>query len=384
MKQTNSAIALENPKINLTENQERFKKFLNRGNPPYEKILLKYHEKRILAILKGKIIPPQELEIQPSSKCNLRCTHCFGKTLTNENLEDKIGEKEIEVLAEKINNYKEGDFEIESVKFCGTTGEPLINPAMIHGINLFKDLGKNIVVFTNGLYLDKFYQGKKYLEYFTDINRLNISLDAGSERTFKNLKGRVGFSRTVKSLGELIEKKNGKLKINVSYVISEKNPNEIVKTTKLMDDLGVDEIRFRVDITNPEKIHALSGLIIYELNKAKDYPKKHIKVASVYSPNEIKEDSIFHSHGKRCFTQHLWACVGPDCNLYACGHRTYHGIESYGSLLDNSFKELWTSKKRLENLKNLPDEHCNFCSPFSSRTNDFMTFLDSIKNGKRN
>ncbi len=363
MKQINSAIALENPKINLTKNQKRFQKFLNRGTPPYEKILLKYHEKRILAILKGEIIPPQELEIQPSSKCNLKCTHCFGKTLTNKNLENKIGEKEMEILAERINNYKEGDFEIESVKFCGTTGEPLINPAMIHGINLFKDLGKNIVVFTNGLYLDKFYQGKKY----SDINRLNVSLDAGSERTFMNLKGRVGFSRTVKSLGELIEKRNGKLKVNVSYVISEKNTKEIVKTTKLMDDLGVDEIRFRVDITNPEKIHALSGLIISELNKAKDYSKKHIKVASVYSPNEIKEDSIFHSHGKRCFTQHLWACVGPDCNLYACGHRTYHGIESYGSLLDNSFKELWTSEKRLANLKNLP-----------------MTFLDSIKNGKNN
>jgi len=380
MKQINSAIALENPKINLTENQKRFQKFLNRGNPPYEKILLKYHEKRILAILKGEIVPPQELEIQPSSKCNLKCKHCFGKTLTNKFLEDRIGEKEIEVLAKKINEYKEGEFEIESVKFCGTTGEPLINPAMLHGINLFKDLGKNIVVFTNGLYLDKIYQGKKYLEYLTDINRLNVSLDAGSERTFMDLKGRIGFSRTIKSLGELIEKKNGKLKVNVSYVISEKNPNEIVKTTKLMDDLGVDEIRFRVDITNPEKIHAISGLIIYELNKAKNSPKKHIKVASVYSPNEIKEDSIFHSCGKKCFTQHLWACVGPDCNLYACGHRTYKGVEPYGSLLDHSFKELWTSEKRLENLKNLPDEYCNFCSPFSSRTNDFMTFLESIKN----
>lgn len=379
MELTKSAVALENSKINLTENQKKFRKFLNRGNPPYEKILLKYHEKRVLAILDEKIIPPQEVEIQPSSRCNLKCKHCFGKTLTKKNLENRISEKEMEILAKRINEYKEGDFKIESVKFCGTTGEPLVNPAMLYGINLFKDLGKNIVVFTNGLYLDKIYQGKKYLEYFTDINRLNVSLDAGSERTFMNLKGRAGFSRILKSLGELIEKKNGKLKVNVSYVISEKNPEEIVKTTRLMDDLGVDEIRFRVDITNPKKIHELSGLIIYELNKAKNYPKKNIKVASVYSPKEIKEDSIFHSYGKKCFTQHLWACIGPDCNLYACGHRTYFGVESYGNLLNNSFKNIWNSEKRLENLKKLPDEKCTFCSPFSSRANDFITFLKTIK-----
>ncbi len=377
MQQTLLAGALENQ----TENQKTFKRFLNRGQPPYEKILLKYHEKRVLAMLNKKIVPPYEIEIQPSSTCNLNCNHCFGKTLTSKRLENKIKEKQIKTIANRINQYTEGEFKTESIKFCGTTGEPLVNPATLYGISLFKALGKQIVLFTNGLYLDKVYQGKKYLDYLININRINLSLDAGSEKTFLELKGRVGFSRIIKSLEELVEKKHKNLKINISYVIGEKNHQEIIKTAKLTKELGVDELRFRVDFTDPKKIHKLSKKIIPSLNYAKEYSNDKFKVLSSYSDEEIKQDdSAFNSCGKKCFTQHIWACIGPDCELYSCGHRTYFGVKSYGSLLNHSFKDLWTNQKRLENLKNLPDDYCKFCSPFSSRANDFITFLDNLKN----
>jgi len=375
-------LLVETPTPQKSNNQQELSRFLNRGQPPcdYEKQLFENHPERIKAILEGKIVPPYEVEIQPSSICNLSCKHCFGHALTNKPIPDKINKKEIEKIARKINKFKENGFKIETIKFCGTTGEPLVNPTTLYAINLFKKLGKNIILFTNGLYLDKKYQGNKYLDYVLKANKLNLSLDVGSEETFKKLKRRKGFNRIIRSLEELIEKRNktnSGLNIIISYVIGTENYHEITKTTKLIKDLGADEIRFRVDFTHTEKIHSISEEIISKLKRAKQYQTKDFIVTSVYSNKEIeKEDSVFHAYEKKCFNQHFWACIGPDAELYSCGHRTYHGVESYGSLLDSSFRELWTSKKRLTNLTDLPDDHCKFCSPSSKRRNTFMTFLE--------
>ncbi len=363
------------------EDFQKFDEFLNKGEFPcdYERQLLQKHEKRIKAILQGKTIPPYEVEIQPSSYCNLNCKHCFGKALTSEKLPNRIGEEELQTIAKKTDTYKENGFEIEIAKFCGTTGEPLFNPATMYGIELFKNLGKKVIVFTNGLWLDKKYKNKEYLEYIAEADKLNLSIDAGSEETFMKLKGRLGFERIINNLGRLIEKKEQKRKnldVTVSYVVGKDNYHETYKIARLIKDFGVDQLVFRVDFTDPKEIQKISDKIIYNINRAKEYQNGKFKIISVYSEQQIKNDnSGFHSRGRKCFNQHFWACVGPDCNLYACGHRTYHGVKSYGSLLEKSFDEIWESNLRKENIKNLPDEKCKFCSPSSTRRNDFMTFL---------
>jgi|GEM_PF-1578566 len=367
------------------ENQKRFRDFLNRGEPPcdYERQLLQEHQKRMDAIFHGKIVPPYEVEIQPSSSCNLRCKHCFGNALTSKRIPNKIGIKEINKIANEIEGFRENGFEIEVVKLCGTTGEPLVNPVSLYAIHLFKKLGKKVIFFTNGLWLDKELDGKKYLDYILEADTLRLSLDCGSEETFIKLKGKPGFHRTIDSIRELLEKREEtkrNLKVIIGYVIGEKNYHEIVPATRLMRDLNVDEIRFRVDFTNPKGIHRISDSITAKLKKSQELQTKKFKVISEYSKKEIEEDdSAFYSCGRKCFNQHFWACIGPDCNLYACGHRTYYEVEPYGNLLENSFRELWTNEKRLKALAKLPDEYCKFCSPSSTRRNEFMTFLHNLR-----
>lgn len=384
------AVAVRNKKgteqENLTENQKTFLKFLNRGEPPcdYEKQLLEQNEDRVNAILQGKIVPPKEIEIQPTSLCNLNCRHCFGKALTSRRLKNKIGEKEIKIIADRVDEFSENGFKAgETIKLCGTTGEPSLNTASLYAIKLFKDIGRKVVFFTNGLWLNKDYKEKMYLEYILEADSLRLSLDAGSEETFVGLKGRQGFNRIISNLEILMQKRaqqDSRLNVTVGYVVGRENYQEIVQATQLMQNLGIDEIRFRVDFTDPEGIHKLSEIIIEYIEKAKQLQTEDFKVRSVYSQQDIEEDSIFHAYDKLCFNQHFWACVGPDVELYGCGHRTYYGVQSYGSLLEHSFRELWLGEKRMKDLKNLPDKYCKFCSPSSTRRNDFMTFLYNIIN----
>jgi MoaA/NifB/PqqE/SkfB family radical SAM enzyme len=363
-----------------TENRERFHDFLSKGYPHYEKILLK-DSKRVEVILEGKNPPPYEVEIQPSSLCNLKCKHCEGRNYKRlPNLMDK---KEIREIAKKINDFKQNGLKVEVAKFCGTTGEPFVNArTTIEGINLFSDFGKQIVVYTNGLYLNR-EDGTCYDELLK-VKRLNISLDAGSEEVFTRLKGRQGFGRIIKNLEEIAKKREGNSKMHLvaSYVIGTENYNDVANASRIVKDKGADEISFRVDFTNLDEIRKISGEIIDNLEKAKEYADDKFKVISAYTKDAIVNSDIsdFNSYGKRCFTNALWASVGPDCELYACGHRTHGNVESYGSLLEHSFKELWNSEKRMQTIKNLPGEYCHVCSPFSERANDFLTFLSGLHN----
>jgi MoaA/NifB/PqqE/SkfB family radical SAM enzyme len=77
--------------------------------------------------------------------------------------------------------------------------------------------------------------------------------------------------------------------------------------------------------------------------------------------------------------QHFWACIGPNAELYACGHRTYNEVPSYGNLLEKSFQEIWESNKRKKDLKKLPDDFCKICSPNCSKINTYLTNQENSK-----
>ena len=228
--------------------EQEFLRLLKRNSAPfdYEKQLFNDHFPRVVSALNGEHPSPYEIEIQPTSKCNLRCIHCFGTALTCERIPDKMGQKEFETIAQRIKDFKLGEHTVETVKFCGTTGEPLVNPATAQNIKLFKDLGKKVIFYTNGLWLNRTTpEGKEYLDYVLDADKINLSLDAGSRETFINIKGVDGFDRIIDNLRRLVRKRDeegSNLRIDVSYVIGSHNYKEIFLAAETAKDAGADNI----------------------------------------------------------------------------------------------------------------------------------------------
>ena len=369
--------------------EEKFLKLLKRNQAPfdYEKQIFNDHYSKVISILNGKHPSPYELEIQPTSACNLGCKHCFGTALTCERLANRMDKKAMKKIAQRVNEFEINGSTIETVKFCGTTGEPLVNPVTVHGIKMFKEIGKKVIIYTNGLWLDVVSEeGKKYMDYILEAYKINLSLDAGSKETFASLKGVDGFDRTIKNLKELAQKRDktrSKLRIDVSYVIGKQNYTEILKTAQIARDAGANNVIFRVDFAYPETVKPILSEIHEQKEKAIALKTKDFNVWFAYSDEDLestdkKENNAFYARGKKCFNHHFWACIGPDCNLYVCGHRTYHGVEHFGSVLTKPLKEIWLEKERLEKVKNLPDDNCKFCSPSCHRRDCFMKFLSSL------
>jgi molybdenum cofactor biosynthesis enzyme MoaA len=379
--------------MNITnlQEEENFTTLISRSDKPfdYEKQLFNEHFDHVLSTLNGESPPPYEIEIQPTSVCNLRCKHCFGTALTSNRIEDKMGKEEFKTLAKRISEFDEDKLKIETVKFCGTTGEPLVNPHTVHAIKLFKDNNKKVIIYTNGLWLDKkSKEGKPYYEYILNADKINISLDSGTKETFKKLKCVDGFERiidSIKKMSKLRNEKNSSLRIDISFVIGLENFNEIYTISKLGKESGADNLIFRFDFTMPEKMKTILKEIETQKKLSEELSNDSFKVFFAYSKEDFedKNDSnAFSSKGKKCYNHNFWGCVGSNCELYACGHRTYKEVKSFGNLIGNSLKKLWLSETRLDKVYDLPDNKCQFCSPSCHRRDCLMGFLSEIGQDK--
>lgn len=373
----------ENLAEEFSEKEKTFLSFINRGQAPYnyEKTLLSKYFDRVEAILQGQNPPPYEVEIQPTSKCNANCKFCFGKEYLR--TEDKITTREaMEKTVNETLNFKEDNFKVENIKFCGSTGDPLLNPLTLYAIKMIYG-NRFMRLFTNGLKLAENKDNKEYLETIAKVNSINLSLDAGSTPILHLVKpgSKVRDIKLEDILKAAYKIRNisEKTDMTISYAITSENYTDVIEASKKASECGVNRIRYRIDLTDRTISKKHSKEIIEMLDKARQYENENFKVIKIHSNEEIGETNKNHfgskNCGYKCFTSKFWSCIGSDGCMYPCGHIVAADFPNYGSLLDHSFKELWNSKSKQEVVDKLPLDKCHLCSPFSLRTNEFMTEL---------
>jgi GTP 3',8-cyclase len=340
----------------------------------YRNVLLRDYNPHLISYFNGQNPPPYEIEIQPSSKCNANCTHCWAKNFPK--LENKLETKEnADLIINKILNFKQNGFPLPRIKFCGSTGEPLMNPIIDYIIERFYG-DREIRLFTNGIKIGEEKNNQEYLDSLSKLNSLYLSLDAGTTETLWKIKSGAK-TRNVK-IEDILEgtkkiRESGNTDIYSSYVITEKNYGEISEATKKIKEYGLGYIRFRIDLTDRNLSKDKSSEIIYELNKAKSYEDENLKVVAVHSDEEIGETNqdCFNSKGLglKCYTNRFWTCIGSNGRIYPCGHIVSPETEDYGSLFEQSFQEIWNGEKIKQAREKTPGKLCEICSPFSLTTN---------------
>jgi len=368
-----------------------FNSFLERGKAPfkYEKILLNKYQKRLQKVLNGGSPLPFEIEIQPSPYCNANCNHCWAQKFNK--LENKLEDKNnIDRVVEQILSLNSDGVSTPKVKFCGSTGDPLMNENIGYFINEF--YGKRLMrLFTNGIKISENVHNDKYLRDISKLNLLYLSLDAGTTKTLHKVKpGAQLRNATIENILDGCKKMkdiNPNLKFNVGYVITNKNHKEIPEAAKKSKDSGMDLIRYRIDFTNDKIKDERAQEIIRLLREAEKYGDDNFKVVPVHNDEEIKNknETNFGSKGKniRCVTSNFWTCIGSNGDLYPCGHSVDRETDTFGNILEEDFEDIWNSKKRKQVQENLPGEKCTICSPFSLNINKFGTFLSELPENNR-
>lgn len=372
-----------------SETEKIFYGFLNKGQAPYnyEKQFLRGHLNRAIEIIDEGNPVPYELEIQPTSKCNAGCNHCFGRNSLR--IEDKINSREtMDIIVKRVLDFKENGFKVEKVKFCGSTGEPLVNPFTPYAISEFYNQ-KYIRLFTNGIKLAENKDNIYYLKVLSKVDNIMLSLDAGTTETLHKIKPGSkhiqleSILETIKTIKNLAHQKTD---FDVSYVITQDNYAEIIEATKKVKESGADLIRFRIDLTDRLVSEQYGEEILKELKTAKKYEDEVFKVIPIHTDKEMCEtdDNYFSSKCSKlkCFTSKLWTCIGSNGRLYPCGHIVDANTEFYGNVFIQNLNEIWNSQRKKELLNNLPLKICHTCSPFSLRINEFLTFISELPKEK--
>lgn len=355
---------------------------LQSGKPPFDygNILLREYKNQIFSYFNEENPIPYEIEIQPSSKCNANCSHCWAKNFSR--LEDKFETKEnADIIFNKILNFKDERLSSPKIKFCGSTGDPLMNPVIDYIIDGF--YGKRETrLFTNGIKIGQEKDNLKYLVSLSKLNSIYLSIDSGTTETLWKIKSgakKIGVSIEDIFQGAKKIKEINNTGIFASYVITKDNYNNIVEASKKSKENKFNLIRFRIDLLDRDLSREKSKEILSSLNKAKEYEDETFKVIPIHSEKEISETNqeCFSSKGRglNCYTNIFWTCVGSNGRVYPCGHIVSPQTEDYGSLFENTFQEIWDGEKRKQAILKVPGKLCNICSPFSLTTNEIMTEL---------
>jgi MoaA/NifB/PqqE/SkfB family radical SAM enzyme len=362
----------------------------------YERYLLMDKGAYLDAFIQQVPFPPFEVEIQVSSRCNLKCRWCVGDEIQAKkqvlNLPNTINKSNIDTVVDGIIGFRINGLGIEKVKFSGFIGEPLVQKeATLRAIQRLAGAGLQVGLFTNGVYMTE-----DTWRTLSNIDYVHVSLDAGpssfywlkedslgksyTEETFKNI------LHNIQGLHRIRQLRGNKacVKLNIGYVIVPGNHEDIYLTTKLVMNAGADMIRFKCDIVGKHNI-VLTGIIdkafqqIEQAQRDFNNPPNFI-VYSNYSRKDIEQK--VYSEWKPtagCHYQHFLATVGSDGNLYLCDHNTMPGGIPLGNVIDNSFGQVWCSKRR----KYLADGsiyicQSSVCPPFGNRANLFLQRITEL------
>ncbi len=304
---------------------------------------------------------PLHVKWKLTSKCNIRCKHCYIGDKSNQ----QLSKEENLLIARKI-----ADSGAFIVTISG--GEPLIVEELAEIIELLVSNGLYIHIFTNGIKIPQFLHKLSLLRDlpYQGYVQFKVSLD-GMEKTHDAVRGRGTFDMTIDGIKQAI-KNNYAVFINTT--VNSVNMRDVIPLVKLCENLGVAGSQLSnlinrgwakdnqelLQMTNEDHIQFEKGL--KELTKAmgKDF-------SIIYSPLQKSESvdipSVYQfKEGQKVYVgKDTWQCgagkgkcvINETGNILCC---PFFSSSKIGHILNQDFNEIWENPKRkqfIEHLKNI-------------------------------
>lgn len=285
----------------------------------------------------GTYVPPVNLQLDPTNRCNNHCSFCFYDIFPLNEF-SRRDELPTDVIIRALTEFKEVGG--KSVEYTGG-GEPLIHKGFKEFNKVSKNLGLERALVTNGVELDK------NLEDIVDYSWVRVSLNAGSPENYKKVHGarEEYYDRVIENIYELGIYKEKDNVAGISFIVNKDNYKDIETVGNIAKDAGMDNVRYSLAY-KPEREEEFEGVwedITDRLQKVSSLNDDDFKVFSFH--NRIK-DIKGETKGGFCYYTHMTAVLGANGILYPCCYFKYDDKYNLGNIKDNSFKDLWYGQKR--------------------------------------
>ena len=169
--------------------------------------------------------------IEITSNCNLRCKHCYNSSGINN---FNIKKEKLEMIISELEKSGANNLVLSG-------GEPFLHEDFWDILESLKNKKLNITLVTNATLIN-FDIAKKLSKY--NIN-IQISLDGSTAEIHDSIRGKKAFSQSIDGINNLM-KFNMSDKIIINYVINKYNKNDIESVVKLITDLNLNTIKFKL------------------------------------------------------------------------------------------------------------------------------------------
>ncbi|MDI6738716.1 MAG: radical SAM protein, partial [Nanoarchaeota archaeon] len=344
--------------------------------------LVKPDERRMQ---EGFLRAPLEVGIEISSRCQLKCIHCYG-AFDYRPPNNELNDIEIYDIIGQLD--KLGNFAV----FVGG-GEPTIHPSFFDICKSILSKDMNVVVSSNGQSIDE-----KAAQSFADLGSyvgVQISLEGPNEGVNDAMRGRGSFRKAVRGLKFLQE---AGLNPTIGTTITSLNYNSVEGMVNLAHELGVPHVHFmclmpsgrgdllyeRLKLTAEQRIW-----LTCEMRRLKEKHKGTIGLdcANFYQQPPSKQfdpntayDSIDKVYAG-CEASRVKAVITSTGDVIGC-----EIIRNYiaGNIREKSFQEIWEDREifgmiRKRNAKTLEGK-CSSCNYLAACVGDCPSY--SIQHGK--
>lgn len=321
------------------------------------KILL--HPEKIKSFLNEVITSPIYIRIKPTNRCNHRCEFCSYDPATGDlNVRDELNRADEiprEKMFETLSDLR--DIGVKAVTYSGG-GEPLIYPHIGETMRKTLDYGINLSIITNG---QKLNEGRA--EILSQANWVRISSDASNAKSLSEIRKipEEWFYELTENIEHFAKIKNPQCELGINFVVHKKNADQVYASVKHFKNLGCNHIKITpMWISNFKEYHApLNDSVLEQIARSqKDFQDETFNVYDTYK-GDFSGASVSERNYNRCYVMQTTPVIAANCKVYFCHDKAYASDGVLGSIKDQSFKDLWFSKKSAEIFKNFnPQEKC--------------------------
>ena len=340
---------------------------------------VQYYRHLFKALLKYKQLPSYFI-FYPTSRCNLKCSHCF--------YHDSLNKKFNELSVDEIDKITKTMDPILSLILTG--GEPYLRHDLDKIVKIFYENTRVpiITIPSNGWYLSKMdkqitnmMEWCPYLTLNQQISIDGIGADHDLIRMDKQVVGSDNsFDKAIKTIHHLKKLQKAYDRINIGIIITFTNQNQekfkdIIK--EIYSLVEPDNISINLVRGDPkQKVNLNLDLELYrDAVKYRDnlyYEKKmsghsrfkgnKLATAGRIMLNELTNKTFEENkYSTPCYAGNLSGVMYPEGDVYPC--EILDDSHKIGNIrdFDLNFKKLWLSKKASEEVKFIRKTKC-FCT----------------------
>ncbi len=308
----------------------------------------------------------KEVHLDITSKCNLKCLHCYQKPYLSKNTEE-MQTADIKCLIDQL-------AEMNVAKLVISGGEPFLRNDLLEIIDYAFKKGITVpTIFTNGIVLND--RLARICSCGKPIS-LAVSLDGYNEDINDFIRGSGSFKKTMDFLNYILTKqeKGSKAKIVIDTMIHPKNFENLREMFLFLSKLGVQRWRASLPrnqgsfIENQDRLRIEPNKVFLEYEKFIHwYLKEGRKISSMDIQIESffrtaltkgKEPSLFKKDSCCCEYKKQALAIKPNGDVVACTAFTNLVI---GNLKQKSIKEIWYSQM-MQQLKQIKISDINECT----------------------